>query len=198
MREIKNVVVVMLLVLFISIIGNPVFATKYDEENFKIEIPTNYKQVVVGDEKNKIYTYVNEANKDISYMIFQNKDTSYAKEFKDVDSLPATFRGISKYENKKFNGYDAIYTEMEKGKDYMQMYLVYSNNYNYGIAVIGNKDKIVDSKEVKEVYKSFKIKDSRFNIKSVVGLLTIIALAIAVIKQYKSKIIKVENNIGVN
>ncbi len=190
-KVLKNLLIIVVVAILLVISSNEVFATKYDEENFKVEVADNYKQNTIEYESNKVYTYVDESNINNAYMIMQMKDTNYNKKFVDNAKLESIFGSGIQTKKKRLNGYDAVFIEGNKDGSYMKGYLLYSNNYNYFIVAASTDEGFLDQKETKTFFKSFKIKDSRFNVKSILGIITLIIIVLAVIRQYKSKIIQV-------
>lgn len=190
-KLLKNVLIIVVVAILLVISKSEVFAKKYDEESFEIEVSDNYKQTIMRNGKDKLYTYINESDLNNTYIIMQMKDINYAKEFIDDDKMRLIFGSDTNLKRKNLNGYEAVFIEGYQNDIYMQGYLLYSNNYNYLIAVTSKNKNFFEEKESKDYFKSFRIKDTRFNLNILFGIIAIIIIIIAAIKQYKSKILKI-------
>lgn len=156
----------------------------YADELFKFDLPDTYKEQESGDEDTLIF--VDTKNEARGIVISKQKDKGLKKsvwdiEDSDLDRIVRTMsygsEVVDKDKKAKLGKEKAVKIILRNSlfgeEQYLEMYLIASNNYVCAIAFTGESEADLDCEDYKMIKKSFKLKDRSTN---PVAIFIIIAL----------------------
>ena len=143
----------------------------YENESFKIDIPSNYIKFEYGS----VYMFVNDTDeKDMGVSIFmyeskglkKNIDSISNSEIRELANKAAGSSGevnIVKQGKEKIGKHKAIEILSKTDDGYVEVYLLASDDHIFMVCFVGNTIDDINSKDFKEIKKSFKIKEKITN-----------------------------------
>ena len=161
MKKVSIVFIILFFTLIPIVLG-------YSNDLFKFDLPEGYGVVEIKN----AYTYVKASDPDRNFIIMVTESAGLKKSVwkiddSDMDKLVRTFsmgaKVIETEKKAKLGKEKAIRFLLDSDGDYIEMYILASNKYIYGVIFSGKSQADLENDEYKMIKKSFKLKDRTTN-----------------------------------